>query len=57
MAKSVFFTGAGQGKKNEVNVTVCFISCKNQENLLIEKAILKQEICQKKKKKTSIVFK
>lgn len=48
---SVFFTGAGERKKNEVNVTVCFISCKNQENLSIEKAILKREICQKKKEK------
>lgn len=54
MAKSVFFTGAGQGKKNEVNVTVCFISCKNQENLSIEKDISKQEIRQKKKKKKNL---
>lgn len=53
---SVFFTGAGQGKKNEVNGTVCLISCKNQENLSIEKVILKQEIC-KIKEKDSIVFK
>ena len=48
---SVFFTGAGQGKKNEVNGIVCLISCKNQENLSVEKVILKQEICKIKKKK------
>ena len=52
---SVFFTGAGQGKKNEVNGTVCLISCKNQENLSIEKVILKQEICKIKEKEISFI--